>query len=98
LTVADLTTGPDGEDLTVDERIAEVRERYGPDHIVSRSWVPALEDAQRLFARADALTANPVGQPDPLVAYDRQRVTGHLLRSEDTIPWHQVKADLGRDV
>ena len=58
LTVADLTTGPEGEDLTLDARIAEITQRYGPDHIVSKSWVLAFEDAQRLFAWADALTAS----------------------------------------
>ncbi|WP_224402155.1 HD domain-containing protein [Pseudonocardia sp. ICBG1034] len=32
----DATTGPSGESLTPDERWAEVRRRYGPDHLVSR--------------------------------------------------------------
>jgi hypothetical protein len=74
LAVADLTTGPDGEDLTLDGRIAEVMARYGADHVVSRSWIMAFEDAQRLFARADAITSDSAGRPDPLVAYDRRRV------------------------
>jgi HD superfamily phosphodiesterase len=30
---ADMTTGPDGQDLTVEERLAEIRERYGPDDL-----------------------------------------------------------------
>ena len=33
---ADLTTGPDGEVLTVEERLAEIAERYGPGDIVTR--------------------------------------------------------------
>ncbi|WP_332261510.1 HD domain-containing protein [Micromonospora chokoriensis] len=47
---ADMTTGPDGQDLTVKERLAEIRERYGPEDLVSRFWAraePALTDAVR---------------------------------------------------
>jgi hypothetical protein len=35
---ADMTTGPDGESLEVADRLAEVRQRYGPDHLVTRFW------------------------------------------------------------
>ncbi len=31
----DLTTGPDGQHLSVGERLAEIRERYGSGHIVT---------------------------------------------------------------
>ena len=34
LTYCDLTTGPDGQPLDVDQRIAEILTRYGRDHIV----------------------------------------------------------------
>lgn len=47
---ADMTTGPDGQDLDVIERLAEVRSRYGPDHLVTRFWSRAegtLLDAVR---------------------------------------------------
>ncbi|MEW2145765.1 HDIG domain-containing metalloprotein [Micromonospora vinacea] len=47
---ADMTTGPDGQDLTVDERLAEIRERYGPAHVVTRFWrraEPTLQAAVR---------------------------------------------------
>ena len=33
---ADLTTGPDGEVLTVEERLAEIEQRYGPGDVVTR--------------------------------------------------------------
>lgn len=33
---ADLTTGPSGETLSVQERIDEILSRYGPDHVVSQ--------------------------------------------------------------
>ncbi|MCG5462983.1 HD domain-containing protein [Micromonospora sp. MED01] len=45
---ADMTTGPDGQDLAVGERLAEIRRRYGPDSIVTRFWQkaePALLEA-----------------------------------------------------
>jgi len=35
---ADLTTGPDGQPMTVRERLAEIRGRYGPDSVVTRTW------------------------------------------------------------
>ncbi len=35
---ADMTTGPDGQDFDVVERLAEIRARYGPDDIVTRFW------------------------------------------------------------
>lgn len=33
---ADMTTGPRGEDVTVEDRLAEICERYGPDELVTR--------------------------------------------------------------
>jgi HD domain-containing protein len=32
----DMTTGPDGQDFEVLERLDEIRTRYGPDHVVTR--------------------------------------------------------------
>ena len=37
LTYCDMTTSPDGRRLLVGQRLAEIRARYGPDHLVSRS-------------------------------------------------------------
>jgi putative nucleotidyltransferase with HDIG domain len=37
LTWCDMTTSPDGEVVPVGRRIAEIRDRYGPGHLVSRS-------------------------------------------------------------
>jgi predicted hydrolase (HD superfamily) len=48
LWAADATTGPSGACVTVEERVAEVLTRYGPDHLVSRCMVqirPALQGA-----------------------------------------------------
>jgi hypothetical protein len=38
LVTADLTTGPSGERLTYDERIAEILGRYAPGHPVHETW------------------------------------------------------------
>ena len=37
LTCCDMTTSPDGELVPVERRLAEIRDRYGPGHLVSRS-------------------------------------------------------------
>ena len=37
LTFCDMTTGPDGELVPVEQRLAEIQDRYGPGHLVSRS-------------------------------------------------------------
>ncbi len=40
----DLTTGPDGQELSVEERLTEIRNRYGPAHIVTRFIHEASEE------------------------------------------------------
>ncbi|MFD8249778.1 HD domain-containing protein [Nocardia sp. NPDC059691] len=47
---ADMTTTPTGEVTGVRERISEVEERYGPDHVVSQS---VTEAAPHLIGAAD---------------------------------------------
>jgi hypothetical protein len=37
LTYCDMTTSPDGEPVPVERRLAEIQDRYGPGHLVSRS-------------------------------------------------------------
>jgi hypothetical protein len=32
-----MTTSPDGEPVPVERRLAEIHDRYGPGHLVSRS-------------------------------------------------------------
>jgi hypothetical protein len=32
-----MTTGPQGQRMTVEQRLTEIRHRYGPDHLVSRA-------------------------------------------------------------
>jgi putative nucleotidyltransferase with HDIG domain len=54
----DMTTGPDGQDLDVVDRLSEARTRYGPDHLVTRFWDRAeptlLEAVHRFQARLAA--------------------------------------------
>jgi hypothetical protein len=37
LTCCDMTTSPDGQPVPVEQRLAEIRDRYGSGHLVSRS-------------------------------------------------------------
>jgi HD domain len=57
LTYCDMTTGPDGRDLTVRRRIAEILKRYGPEHVVSRS---ILQSAPELIAAVDRVQSKLV--------------------------------------
>jgi len=41
LAAADLTTGPDGRQVTFDERVDEILARYEPEHPVHRTWLSA---------------------------------------------------------
>ena len=36
LCYCDMTTGPQGQAMTADERLSEIRERYGPGDLVTR--------------------------------------------------------------
>ena len=51
-----MTTSPDGEHVQVHNRLAEIHDRYGPDHLVSRSMRRAtpfiLEAVGQVRARA----------------------------------------------
>ncbi|MFE9183906.1 HD domain-containing protein [Micromonospora haikouensis] len=61
---ADMTTGPDGQNFDVLERLAEIRARYGPDHLVSRFWERAeptlLAAVQRTERRLAAIGCQPM--------------------------------------
>jgi hypothetical protein len=60
LVTADLTTGPDGQRFSYDERVDEILIRYPPDDPVHRTWVRArpflalcVERTMRRLAEAD---------------------------------------------
>ncbi|MDA8044256.1 MAG: HD domain-containing protein [Actinomycetota bacterium] len=62
LDYCDLTVGPNGEDMTPQERLADVESRYGPDHVVTRSlrsaW-PRLEEELTAVGRMLSASAQP---------------------------------------
>ena len=58
LTCCDMTTSPNGAPVPVERRLAEIHDRYGPGHLVSRSiqratpMIPcAVEQVHRRAAR-----------------------------------------------
>jgi hypothetical protein len=48
LTYGDMTTSPDGEIVLVEQRLAEIHDRYVPGHLVSRS----IQRARPMILRA----------------------------------------------
>ena len=57
LTFADLTTGPSGSPVSVEERIAEILERYEPGHVVHKSIRQAAPDLIATVRRVEARLA-----------------------------------------
>jgi hypothetical protein len=53
LTYCDMTSGPAGERMTLDERLAEIVERYGPGHLVTESIQAATRYLREAIARAE---------------------------------------------
>jgi hypothetical protein len=54
----DMTTGPDGTDLGFEDRMAEVRERYGPGHYVTRALDAGMAERRAAVRRSrDWLTS-----------------------------------------
>lgn len=63
LTYCDMTTTPDGEPVAVTERLAEIRQRYGPAHLVTRfthlaepDLLGAVRDVQRKYELSGSIT------------------------------------------
>jgi hypothetical protein len=59
LTYCDITTSPDGELVTAEQRLAEIQQRYGPGHLASQSMqratpmiLRAVEQVQDRAARS----------------------------------------------
>jgi hypothetical protein len=52
LTFCDMTTSPDGEQVHIHRRLAEIHDRYGSGHLVSRSTPLILEAVSQVIARA----------------------------------------------
>jgi len=60
LTYCDITTSPDGEHVSAEQRLAEIQQRYGTGHLVSRSMQRAtpmiLRAVEQVQDRADRNT------------------------------------------
>lgn len=64
LCYADMTTGPDGQSLEVLERLAEIRARYGPGHLVTRFITRAEPEIVAAVRRTEKrLSSGPPDQP-----------------------------------
>src|SRR5262249_30263241 len=64
LTYCDTTTGPDGQNLPVAQRLAEILERYGPDHPASRAITASTPDITAAVTRVTTRLAS--ARPAPL--------------------------------
>jgi hypothetical protein len=49
----DITTSPDGERVTAEQRITEIKERYGPDHLVTRFITQAAPELLAAVERTE---------------------------------------------
>ncbi len=58
LTYCDMTTGPAGQAMTMDERLADVRKRYGSDGVVTHALQAAREELLRQLTAAERLLAD----------------------------------------
>ena len=60
ITYCDMTTGPDGQRLTVGQRLDEIRGRYGPGNLVTESITASAPEITAAVARvAERLRAEP---------------------------------------
>jgi hypothetical protein len=74
LTCCDMITSPDGQPVPADRRLAEIQDRYGPGHLVSRS-------IQRATPMISAQSSRSIKEPPrPRSSADR-RQTGAPRRS-----------------
>jgi len=53
----DITTSPDGEPMAAVDRIAEIKRRYGPEHLVTRFITLATPDLLAAVGRTEQLLA-----------------------------------------
>lgn len=57
LIYCDMTTSPDGDRLPIERRLAEIRSRYGPGHLVSRSIARSARELTSAVRRVDGRLA-----------------------------------------
>jgi hypothetical protein len=59
LTFCDMTTSPDGEQVQVTRRLAEIHDRYGPGHPVSRCMRRATPQILQAVGQVNARKRRP---------------------------------------
>jgi hypothetical protein len=70
LTYCDMTSGPAGDVITYEERLAGVEERYGAEHVVARS----VRQARSEVERSPAFVEGRLGEVAASSCRNRQRV------------------------
>lgn len=55
LTYCDLTTGPDGKSTNASDRVAEIVERYGAEHVVSRAMLIGMPEFLEIEAEIEEI-------------------------------------------
>jgi hypothetical protein len=68
LIYCDMTTGPQGQPMPVERRLAEIGHRYGPDHVVSRALARSAPDLAAAADRIARKLASCSPAPRPLCA------------------------------
>ncbi len=68
LTCCDMRTGPDGELVLADQRVAEIQHRYDPGHPVSRSIQRATPMILRAVEQVHGRTARTTSVSEPVSA------------------------------
>lgn len=67
LLYADMTTGPDGRTLKVEERLGEIESRYGPDDLITRFIRKArhniIDTVHRVEVEIDSMSQPRYGAP-----------------------------------
>ena len=71
LTYCDMVTGPDGQQLSVEQRLAEIRARYGPDDPVSRALAHSAPQLTGAVTRVRRKLAKSTSAPRMLSALRR---------------------------
>jgi hypothetical protein len=86
-----MTTGPQGQPITVERRLAEIRHRYGPDHVVSRALARSAPELAASVARvARRLADCPAA---PAAAGRKSRYGGGALAEVGTVAAFGVMLD-----
>ncbi|HET6915598.1 MAG TPA: HD domain-containing protein [Acidimicrobiales bacterium] len=59
LTAADMSVGPGGKPMSIDARLADIRQRYAPSDVVNRFLDEAETELRRIVAEVDGWLLNP---------------------------------------